>query len=49
MERVFEPLQQESRFIALREKNLVRINEERAVLGYEPLTLAFYDRYSSLQ
>jgi len=41
--RSYESLRDEPGFLALREKNLERINEERAILGYEPLTLAFLD------
>lgn len=44
--RAYESLFGDPRFLALREKNLERINEERAILGYAPLTLAFYDRYA---
>ncbi|MFT6771368.1 MAG: TolB-like protein/tetratricopeptide (TPR) repeat protein [Congregibacter sp.] len=46
--RPFEPLLQEPRFISLREANIKRINEERNILGYKPLTTAFYDRYASM-
>jgi TolB-like protein/tetratricopeptide (TPR) repeat protein len=47
--RHYESVRQDPRFIALRKKNLERINEERALLGYEPLRLAFYDRDAPLQ
>jgi TolB-like protein len=46
IDRAYESLQEEPRFLALRERNLARINEERAILGYEPLTLAFYERFA---
>ena len=43
--RPFRGLRDNPRFQALRDANLSRINEERAILGFEPLTLAFYDRF----
>lgn len=36
--RLFEPLQDNPKFKAFKAKNLVRINEERAILGLDPLT-----------
>lgn len=47
--RPFESLKEEPRFIALRAKNIERINKERAILGFKPLTVAFYDRYSNIE
>ncbi len=41
--RAYRPLQNEPRFKSLRERNLRRINEEREILAYPPLSLAFYD------
>lgn len=42
--RAYESLRDEARFWQLREANLKRINEERDILGYPPLTLDFYSR-----
>lgn len=39
--RAYQPLWQEPRYMALREKSLVSTYEERAILGYETLTLVF--------
>jgi tetratricopeptide (TPR) repeat protein len=47
--RTYDSLQQDPRYIALLEKNIERINAERSILGYAPLTPAFYDRYQSLR
>ena len=48
--RAFEALRDDPRFIALRQRNLQRINEERDILGFKPLTAAFYDeREASLK
>lgn len=48
--RAFEALHDDPRFIELRQRNLERINEERAILGFKPLTTAFYDeRVASLK
>lgn len=43
--RAFDTLEEHPRFLTLREANITRINEEREILGYAPLTTAFYDRY----
>ncbi|EED30404.1 TPR repeat-containing protein [gamma proteobacterium NOR5-3] len=40
--RVYKPLELHPRFAALRRANLVRINEERAILGYPPLDESYY-------
>ncbi|MFK7829325.1 MAG: adenylyl cyclase [Congregibacter sp.] len=47
--RSYESLLAETRFIALREKNIERINQERAILEYPPITTAFYDRYTGMR
>ncbi|MEO0436050.1 MAG: adenylyl cyclase, partial [Pseudomonadota bacterium] len=41
--RFYEPLRDDPRFLRLRDTNLERVNEERATLGYKPLTAAYYD------
>jgi TolB-like protein len=41
-------LKDNPRFLALREKNLARINQEREILGFEPLTTTYYDRFKGL-
>lgn len=43
--RSYESLRDEARFWQLREKNLKRVNEEREILGYPPLTLDFYSSF----
>ncbi|WOJ97020.1 adenylyl cyclase [Congregibacter brevis] len=43
--RAYESLRDEARFWQLREANLKRVNEEREILGYPPLTLDFYSQY----
>ncbi|MDP5053028.1 MAG: adenylyl cyclase, partial [Congregibacter sp.] len=43
--RAYESLRDEARFWRLREDNLQRINQEREILGYPPLTLGFYDSF----
>ncbi|GAB5413829.1 MAG: hypothetical protein Cons2KO_14320 [Congregibacter sp.] len=43
--REFEGLRSDKRFLALRQKNLDRINEERAILGFKPLSVFFYDDF----
>lgn len=43
--RSYDALREQPRFIALRAKNLKRVNAERAKLGYAPLTEAYYDRF----
>ncbi|WOJ92228.1 adenylyl cyclase [Congregibacter variabilis] len=43
--RAYESLRDEARFWQLREANLKRVNEEREILGYAPLTLAFYSGF----
>lgn len=48
-QRDYDSIRKEARFLALREANLERINEERKILGYAPLTTAFYDRYASMR
>ncbi|WP_439106201.1 tetratricopeptide repeat protein [Congregibacter sp.] len=40
--RVFKSLELHPRFAALRRANLVRVNEERAILGYPPLDESYY-------
>lgn len=41
--RVYEPLREDPRFLELRDANLELINKERKILGYKPLTTAYYD------
>ncbi len=45
----YDPLHEEPRFLALRKANIERINQERDILGYAPLTPAFYDRYAFMR
>ncbi|MDP5054084.1 MAG: hypothetical protein NWP69_09850 [Congregibacter sp.] len=40
--RAYKPLELHPRFAALRRANLVRVNEERAILGYPPLDESYY-------
>ncbi|EAQ98184.1 tetratricopeptide repeat protein [Congregibacter litoralis] len=40
--RAFKSLELHPRFAALRRANLVRVNEERAILGYPPLDESYY-------
>ncbi|GAB5413828.1 MAG: hypothetical protein Cons2KO_14310 [Congregibacter sp.] len=42
-ERAFDGVKDEPRFIAVRDENTRRVNEQRAQLGYEPLPADFYD------
>jgi uncharacterized protein YkwD len=41
-----ESLGDDLRFIALRARNLELVNEERAKLGFEPLTIDYYARWA---
>lgn len=45
LQRPMASLRNDPRFIALRQRNLDRVNEERAILGFKPLTVAFYDDF----
>jgi hypothetical protein len=40
-----ENLADDLRFIALRARNLEVVNEERAKLGFDPLTIDYYTRW----
>ena len=47
IDRGLDSLRDQIRFLVLREKNLQRINEERANLGYDPLTLDYYQLFEA--
>ena len=47
IDRGLDSLRDQIRFLVLREKNLQRINEERVNLGYDPLTLDYYQLFEA--
>lgn len=48
LDRRYSSIRNEPRFVALRKANLARVNQERAVLDYPPLTEAFYEPFEVL-